>query len=334
MPGANTPGISAGQFLGLGAAQAGFNMLGSIINNGMSTAMGDYNRKQNYLYNEKSANAADARTRALYNDLYSPKALLQQYKDAGLSPSLMFGGGGPGGATPQGAQGEGASGLGVQTFGINPVDIAQTKLANAQAENIEADTKIKEKDADLKDIEKDCAEIDKQLKLNEYSLTNSYIIGKDGNKECFMDIAEKNNTFQGFIHEIRERAHDSNNIDLQHIVYTQQGWNILKEMYITSKEYNTKLNVLAQESSSAKLSNAVNKALEQEGFPQLSAESQVNTLKRVAEDEGLTGRELETWNSLLDDAKKKGNFWEKLLIILAAIFNKIFSRTSVNLKNK
>lgn len=97
-------------------------------------------RQENYQYNEASANAADARTRRLYEDLQSPKALLEQYKQAGLSPSLMFGGGGIGGQTAQGVQGEGASGISPNTYGLNPLEAAQTALTLAEADKVKEET--------------------------------------------------------------------------------------------------------------------------------------------------------------------------------------------------
>ena len=65
----------------------------------------------NYMYNEMAANNADERTRAQFNDLYSPEARVQQLKNAGLSVGLMYGAGGTiGQGQAQGAQGAGAAG--------------------------------------------------------------------------------------------------------------------------------------------------------------------------------------------------------------------------------
>lgn len=63
----------------------------NAYNNSIGLITGAINRRLNYKYNEMAAENADKRTRALYNDIYSPKALLGQYAEAGLSPSLMFG---------------------------------------------------------------------------------------------------------------------------------------------------------------------------------------------------------------------------------------------------
>lgn len=102
-------------------------------------------RAENYYYNEQAAINADARARKMYNDIYSPEALLNQYYKAGLSPSLMFGGTpGQGGTT--GAQGAGAGGPMTQftprqMYGIDPLVGAQIAnlLAEANKTNKEAE---------------------------------------------------------------------------------------------------------------------------------------------------------------------------------------------------
>lgn len=135
---------------------AAFGALGSAAQTLGGIAASSYNNEQlhnltaqdrelNYKYNEKSAENADIRQRMLYHDLYSPKAQLQQIKEAGLSPSLMYGGagGGGGGATPHGAQGNGANGL--QTGyspiqGLNALDAAQIGLITAETQKTKAET--------------------------------------------------------------------------------------------------------------------------------------------------------------------------------------------------
>lgn len=128
--------------------QMGAAIMSGAVNNAFAQAQHENSIRKNYYYGELAAQNADARTRALYNDLQSPKALLQQYQEAGLSPSLMFSGGGGQGAQPSaGAQGSGGNGPIAQTYGIDLANAmsqgAQTKLmmaeankANAEAEQI------------------------------------------------------------------------------------------------------------------------------------------------------------------------------------------------------
>lgn len=125
-----------------GAGVSGlFGIATSAINNAMAKEREKEARAENYKYNEMAADNADARTRALYADIQSPEALRRQYKEAGLSPSLMFGAGGASGATPaNGAEGAGASGISPTTYGVNMLDAAQAALLVAQKKKVEAET--------------------------------------------------------------------------------------------------------------------------------------------------------------------------------------------------
>ena len=78
---------------------------GSVINN----LNNELQMERTFGYNERAAKNSDARTRALFTDLYSPEAKVQQLKDAGLSVGMMYGQGGVSGtSSTQGAQGAGA----------------------------------------------------------------------------------------------------------------------------------------------------------------------------------------------------------------------------------
>lgn len=128
-----------------------------MANNAISERQSQNARMQNFMLNEWAAANADRRARALYQDFQSPEALLRQYKEAGLSPSLMFGaGGGTSGTIPQGAQGEGASGLNTQMFGINALEAAQIGLIKAQERKTDVETENISTNTD-----KQRAEIDK-----------------------------------------------------------------------------------------------------------------------------------------------------------------------------
>ena len=116
--------------MGIGAYMGAEAIL-SGINNLLGLGIGNYNREENYYYSERQAENADKRTRALYADLYSPQALMQQYKKAGLSPSLMFGGT-PGQGGMSGAQGASAA--------INTPFMPMSLMESVQAANIMAQT--------------------------------------------------------------------------------------------------------------------------------------------------------------------------------------------------
>lgn len=115
------------------AIQAGANIAGQLLNQ----AFAEHNRERNYYWNEKAANSADARQRAQYQDLYSPQAQVQQLKEAGLSPSTMYGGVGSAGQSA-GNMSMGASGP--QAPYMNPIDVASIANIKAQTEKTKAET--------------------------------------------------------------------------------------------------------------------------------------------------------------------------------------------------
>lgn len=112
----------------------------SAMNNQWAESLARQDRKENYMYGEMAANNADRRTRRLYEDYYSPEALLKQYEAAGLSPSLMFGGT-PGQGGMSGAQGTGAAGPQTHFAPMSLVDTAQAAALFAQAEKTKEETK-------------------------------------------------------------------------------------------------------------------------------------------------------------------------------------------------
>lgn len=122
------------------ALDFGMNLGLGALNNYWAEKLQERARLENYKYGEMAAENADKRTRALYEDFYSPQALMNQYRKAGLSPSLMFGGT-PGQGGMSGAQGSGASGLGSIFSPVSLVDQAQAAALFAQAEKTREETK-------------------------------------------------------------------------------------------------------------------------------------------------------------------------------------------------
>lgn len=150
--------------------QGAMNIGSAAISNGMAAERENAAAQRNYKYGELAAQNADRRTRALYQDLQSPEAMMRQIKEAGLSPSLMFGGGGVGGmSVPQGAQGGGSSGISPTSYGVDPVQLAQI-------ENIKADTKLKEAEAETESgtNERGKAEVDKLIN----QVNNEWLTGE------------------------------------------------------------------------------------------------------------------------------------------------------------
>lgn len=137
-------------------ASMGGTIAGSLVGGAM-TMLGNYiqqkyyerNLRSQFDYNEKAADNADKRQRALYYDLYSPEAQKNMYLNAGFSPSILYSGGATSsqGATPHGAQGAGAN---MSMPAMAPLNL-QTQLATTAAQielmrsearknNVEADT--------------------------------------------------------------------------------------------------------------------------------------------------------------------------------------------------
>ena len=80
-----------GQQIDYGNVAAGMAMdaTGSLINN----LNNELQMERTFGFNERAAKNADARTRALFTDLYSPEAKVKQLKEAGLSVlKRLFGG--------------------------------------------------------------------------------------------------------------------------------------------------------------------------------------------------------------------------------------------------
>lgn len=128
-----------GDFFGA-VVNAGANIATSIYGNEQAREREEEARIENYNLGERAARNADARTRSLYYDLYSPEAQMEQIKAAGLSPSLFYGD--AGGVSGQaGAQGTGATGISPNVFGMSPIDFAQIRALNAEADLKQAQAK-------------------------------------------------------------------------------------------------------------------------------------------------------------------------------------------------
>lgn len=135
----------AGAMIG-GAVQG----ITGLLNRNWASSQADRDRQQNYMYNEMAAQNAYDRQRNLYEAYYSPAALLKQYQEAGLSPSLMFGGT-PGQGGMGAPQGGGAGGVQSHFAPLSMIEAAQAGLmaaearkANAETDKIKEDTKLTE----------------------------------------------------------------------------------------------------------------------------------------------------------------------------------------------
>lgn len=203
----STFGVNAGINTATAGVNAGFGILSSYLANKWARESADHDREENYKFNEKSAEAADARTRALYADLYSPNAQLKQLKEAGLSPSVFYANGAGGISGSAGAQGEGASGVHQSVFGIpntpiSPIDLSQIELNKANARNINAEAQEKERTMEER-VDRWFLE-NKNLKLR-----NSYMTWDTALKRLEFGIKEEYEPqkWQAEINKITEETH-------------------------------------------------------------------------------------------------------------------------------
>lgn len=114
------------------------NLFGTIINR----VTAERDRELNYQYNELAAENALNRQEYLYNKYYSPSAMLEQYKNAGLSPGLMYQtSGSVGTQTPSAPMSNSVNGIQTQN---TTFDLLNNALLKAQINNINADTENKE----------------------------------------------------------------------------------------------------------------------------------------------------------------------------------------------
>lgn len=178
-------------------------------------------RQENYQYNEMAAQNAQTRQMQMqdylqqmeykrFYDLESPKAVIQQLKDAGMSPSAYLeGAGGAGGSSIPTApiiQGNGTSGISPQTAFRPPMsysDLANTalinsqaRLNNAQADEIEGKTEPAQarmiqvlSDAGVKDAQKEFIKV--QTSINQ---TQDEIIKATKNTEIKKALYECSKT--------------------------------------------------------------------------------------------------------------------------------------------
>lgn len=307
-------------------ASAAISAAGSIgsafVNNGLAGLRTSEDRKLNYLYNEMSAENADVRTRALYNDFYSPEALMRQYKAAGLSPSLMFGGT-PGQGGMSGAQGSGSGGLQTPYYPISAMEaaqmglaIAETKKTEAEKENVEADTLTKLNQARLQELEQQYKEAFTAIYRAGAIIEGTYLWDAEHpeNKYSFYELAERSDTYDNFLETIRSK----NGIPTD--AWTEAGQKVLRTIYLSAKELNTELAQLKYNKVSADFQRSLINALQQQGFEKLNAQEAVQRLRTSIETNSLTEDQKRAWTDLLNKIGEKGSTGRDIAVILGMIY--------------
>lgn len=273
----------------------------SIANTLINQAFAEGNRERNYYWNEKAADSADKRQRAQYQDLYSPQAQLKQYAAAGLSPSMMMSGGQSAvGGTPQGAQG-GISGPYPGGELINPQAAADIMLKKAQKDNIDADTKGKDIDNKLKNIELGIKNEKYFADIAEQRLLQLFIYNNPNNpddKSSFAQYALDSKNYDNFKNKINKL--DKIDEETKQFINTERGEQVLRGIYESTHKTETEVQKMLGDKGYAQITQDIVDKLNENGFAELSANAQTSDLRRIAQTSELEADQKKTINELFD----------------------------------
>lgn len=314
-----------------------FGQIGStVINNEYANQRTREDRQQNYMYGEMAAENADKRTRALYNDYYSPEALMRQYEAAGLSPSLMFGGT-PGQGGTSGAQGTGAAGPQTPFMPISMVEaaqaanlFAQTKKTKAETENIEEQTKNVEQDTALKELEVNLRKMTNKQFETEWQLINSTWESKETGKETSLfEMADNYYSYDSFLEAVRNEDTDP---ILKTASTTEAGQKVLRTIYESANRFHRDIAVLSDEEISAHFHNKITRLLDNKGFAEKNAEAAIAQLKQEISTNELTETQKQAWNNLINRLGKKGSTTRDIIVVLGMILGNFASHTGIKIQ--
>lgn len=296
--------MSAGAVVGAGA-----NALFGVVNNAWADWRAREDRAENYAYNERSAIEADFRTRALYNDFYSPEALVRQYNQAGLSPSLMFGGT-PGQGGMAGAKGAGAMGPQTPFMPISMVEAAQAAALFAQAEKTKAEIPGAEAESNIKELEQYLTKMKWEIARTEQDIIMQEWEDGDGKMTSIFEMAKKYDTWEKFIEDIRT----NNEGQYNYWVSNEASMKALRNIYENAKKFERDIEVLSSEKTNAKLQKAIAKALTDEGFASQNATTIVKQLQSAAAESDLTKEQKDALNNIIKELPE-GHMKDAMIIL-------------------
>lgn len=317
---------------------AGAQILGGVFNNMWADTRTAEDRYMNYKYNELTAERADARTRQLYKDLYSPQALLNQYHAAGLSPSLMFGGT-PGQGGLSGAKGGGPAGPQTPYMPISILEAAQaaniaamTKKTEAETKNIEAETANKE----LMNAWQQFMNNEKQIEWN--IINSSWEDSKTGETTSLFEMAGRALTYGDFLDDIRHKR-ETGELDptILKETATEVGQRTLRAIYLAASTMATDISRLNYEFTDntfkTSLINALNSIKNEKGndIAHLNAEATVAQLEQQIETANLTKQQKESWNNILQRLKKSDSIWADIVVVATMILGNVANNAGVKL---
>lgn len=306
-----------------------FGQIGSsLINNEYADRRTEQDRRWNYFWNEQAAKQADLRTRSLYNDFYSPEALLRQYNEAGLSPSLMFGGT-PGQGGMSGAQGAGPAGPQTPIYGVDP-------LVGAQIANIMADTKKKKEetknittDTQIKELERQMQEMTTGQFRTEWNIINStWTNAETGEAYSLFEMARNSYTYEDFLTDVR-KSKDQIDPTVYNETQSEAGQKVLRAIYEASSRFHRDIMVLSQESVAANFQREVMEELNKMDYAKINAGAAIQQLKALKATAELTETQRDAWNNLIDKLGKKGSTTRDIVVVLGMILSNFASHTGI-----
>lgn len=299
---------------------------------GLNQKLAEVDRVRNYELSQKAAKLQDLRTRNMYNDIYSPKALLKQYQKAGLSPSMLFSGT-PGQGGMQAASGAGAS-SGPQTAPMQAPDYldlakgalaaAEIKRVNAETENIKANTRNTDVDTERQEIQREVERLSAGQFEDEWTLVNS--LWEDeatGEKTSLFEAAGKSSTYEDFMKWCRDGKSTPDRIKAA--TTTEAGQRVLRQIYENARKFDTDIMVLAQEKVSSYFQLQIVQAMNDSEFAKLNAEAAVAYLKANIETASLTIEQKGAWNNLIDRLEKTNPTMKDIVLVLGMIVNQAMS---------
>ena len=212
--------------------QLGFNAMGQAIANNQQANQQQVLNIENARYNKEMTDYYMNKQLEFW-DKTNYAAQVAQLTKAGLNPALLYGKGGPGGSTNiSTSSGSNASATG----NAGNVNVAagmqmgmQLELLKAQKENIEADTKLKDTEANKKagvDTQESISRID----LNKASIKE--IAANIENKEAQTALYKINTDIQELEYNIKNRTQ---NFVVSHSLYTMQK--TYEELQILKNEH-------------------------------------------------------------------------------------------------
>lgn len=177
-------------------------LIGTLVGAGAMASANEQNQ-QNFessqQFSREAAGTANATTREQYQTLYSPEAKVQQYKDAGLNPALMYmqGSGSVGSAAAQAATPAAPT--------INP--LVNSDWANKMFENVLTATQTKKTEQETSNLQQQLEEskanvrkIESEIDCNIASKTNTEL----QNRILENEAKVKEATFQEQIEMFKE----------------------------------------------------------------------------------------------------------------------------------